>query len=237
MDVDDWEILNHEHENENPNHFSEEKKKKKNPEDKEEGVVNMEYYFTCKSPPSVVLPAGEINPNNHVEDQNDAISEQEIKEISIAVLPDVLAEMGVISQLFLKKLEDDDSVNMKIEHPTCIIREFYQSEDSEEFSSEEFSFEDHEIEKEKKKKSCKGEGDVSAWGLSGARTLCSIGAAAATLCVLLFSGCPHKTKRGRYHQNQEIVEEAQQTSKLNQAVPVTKPTQVRGANISFEAFK
>ncbi|XP_039116457.1 uncharacterized protein LOC120251872 isoform X2 [Dioscorea cayenensis subsp. rotundata] len=181
MDMEDWEMLNTE-EHGSPNNFTklEEEESKFNPDN--DGVVNMDY-FTCVFPPSSLLN----NNNVEAEDvQEDDLSK--IKEVrSLALLPDVLAEMGIISELFKGNLEDD-SVNMKIEHPKCIIREFYQSEDSEDYSSEELSFRDDDDYGDGNN----NDGSQSRVKLWGSRL---IGAAAATLCVLLLSGCPKRKPR------------------------------------------
>ncbi|KAH7650657.1 Ammonium/urea transporter domain-containing protein [Dioscorea alata] len=214
MDMEDWEMLNTE-EHGSPSNITKlkEEESKFNP-DTDDGVVNMDY-FTCVFPPSSLL-------NNKINVEAEDVQEvdlSKIKEVrSLALLPDVLAEMGIISELFMGKLEDD-SVNMKIEHPKCIIREFYQSEDSEDYnSSEELSFRDEDDYGDGNNNDS-SQSRVKLWGSR------LIGAAAATLCVLLLSGCPKPRL-----QNQEI--EDPHTS-----VSATLVRGARGANISFQDLK
>ncbi|RWW30075.1 hypothetical protein BHE74_00058922 [Ensete ventricosum] len=160
-------------------------------------IVDMNY-FICPSRPITskegLLPVISVGKSS-----DDAAAGREFKDIGV-VAPVIQANQpDVVSQVFFKKLKDNEFVDMKMDSPKSSTRgAIMPHAEPEHVQLRENEEEEMETEKEKdrtgpeiKGKACRdGFGfTICNWRLAGIGAFCSMGAAAAaTICIFILGG-------------------------------------------------
>eukprot|EP00262_Sarcandra_glabra_P016864 TRINITY_DN561_c0_g1_i1.p1 TRINITY_DN561_c0_g1~~TRINITY_DN561_c0_g1_i1.p1 ORF type:complete len:284 (-),score=57.65 TRINITY_DN561_c0_g1_i1:235-1086(-) len=208
------------------------------------GILDMNY-FICPSPrtsnrrllggsnsvvsvPICLDPAIEKNPDRELVKEILKVPIVDIKVVPPGILDkikasDIVADQDMISQVFFKKMKENEFVDMKMDSPKSNSRGIksqievgsIQFEEKEEARKCEES-EDKPLKKvieeetgkdymgtEIKEDGCWEGGGLSIWRwrLTGIGALCSIGVAAATICIFIF-GSQQRPKQ--QHQNQKL---------------------------------
>ncbi|GAB4843730.1 hypothetical protein Ancab_013695 [Ancistrocladus abbreviatus] len=171
------------------------------------------------------------------------------------------AEQDTISQVFFKKMKENEFVDMKMDSPKSTNRGFtpqidvgmHQFEDKDgDFNGE--SVEKEIVRKEKNSKSgnLKQEKEVESWeenngglnllkkwGMTGIGAICSFGFAAATICIIVF-GSHQKEKQQQnqklhfqiYADDKRIKQVVQHAAKLNEAISAVRGAPLTRAHIT-----
>ncbi|XP_042513354.1 uncharacterized protein LOC122088229 [Macadamia integrifolia] len=250
-------------------------------------VIDMNY-FICPSPTasrrvfdasrnsSGLLPRG--SPNRHVPipirleppsgKNPDHEFVKDIAEVPIAMMAEkivaptlegaVTGDQDMISQVFFKKLKENEFVDMKMDSPksgnTGIkLQAELGSIQFEEKDSSILPEEQEMVKNDYSNSKIKGESNWEEggadgfcfWklGLSGIGTLCSVGVAAATICIFIFGS----QKRQKHHQNQKfrfqiysddkrIKEMVNHANRLNHALSSVRGVPLARASISFGGY-
>ncbi|CAL9060453.1 uncharacterized protein LOC103990891 [Musa acuminata AAA Group] len=206
-------------------------------------IVDMNY-FICPSHPITskegLLPVISVGKSS-----DDAVG-REVKDIGV-VAPVIQANQpDVVSQVFFKKLKENEFVDMKMDSPKSNTRgaimfhaepEHVQLKENEE----------EEMEKEKDrtgpeikgKACCDGFGfTICNWRVAGIGAFCSMGAAAAaTICIFIFGGRQqqrnHKIQFKIYTDDKRVKQVLQQTTRLKQALSAARAAPMTRAHITF----
>lgn len=165
-------------------------------------------------------PPPPIGPEPVAEKKPDDELPREFKDIG--VVPPVIVASNhhdAVSQVFFKVMKDNEFVDMKMNSPRSNTRgiiphiepdpiRFDKDEEEEEEKEvckvDEMEKDEDHMESEVKGKPCwESFGfNIWRWRLAGIGALCSIGVAAATLCVFILGGGRERQKQ--HHQNQRI---------------------------------
>ncbi|XP_077213473.1 uncharacterized protein LOC143848412 [Tasmannia lanceolata] len=247
-------------------------------------------YFICPSPPSfhrlqtpdnLRIPSGKnqlisvpIQLELGLEKNPDGEFVKEIGEVLIvphAIMekikaPNIVGDQDTISQVFFKKMKENEFVDMKMDSPRSSNRglkpqievgpiqfeekeEAYKGDDFENKSSK------REIERETGKDyvgpEIKGKGcwesggfNICGWRVTGIGALCSVGVAAATICIFIF-GNHQKNKQQNQNQNlrfqiynddKRIKQVVHHATRLNEALSVMKGVPLTRAQITFGGY-
>ncbi|XP_068638176.1 uncharacterized protein [Aristolochia californica] len=205
----------------------------------------------------------QLGSSGQKESDGDFVKEiAEVPVVEISMIPPVIfekikpsfaGEQDSFSQVFFKKMKETEFDDMKIGSPKSATKGLIphlemgpiQFEDKEEVSSGEYKaskIADQE-EGEKKQKRCSGGGGVTfwKWRITGIGALCSIGVAAATICIFTIGSRQRQKQQNQYQKlrfqiysdDKRIRDVVHHASKLNQAlrgVPLTR------ANITFGGY-
>ncbi|XP_073006287.1 uncharacterized protein [Typha latifolia] len=171
----------------------------------------------------------------------------------------------VVSQVFFKKMEENEFVDMKMESPKASSRVVMPQTDSDPVLYDEgeeevckakevvaSSDEGIKIEEDCKGSEMKGEPSLGGigfgiwrWRVTGIGALCSIGVAAATICIIVLSGKQRQKQQQQQHQkikfqiysdDKGIKQVVQQASRLNQAMAAVRGAPMTRAHITFGGY-
>ncbi|KAJ8470217.1 hypothetical protein OPV22_024560 [Ensete ventricosum] len=182
-------------------------------------IVDMNY-FICPSRPITskegLLPVISVGKSS-----DDAAAGREFKDIGV-VAPVIQANQpDVVSQVFFKKLKDNEFVDMKMDSPKSSTRgAIMPHAEPEHVQLRENEEEEMETEKEKD------------------RTGPEIKAAAATICIFILGGRQqqqrnHKIQFKIYTDDKRMKEVVQQTTRLKQALSAARAAPMTRAHITF----
>lgn len=243
VDLDDWEFLPDEHHKGvifSSNEFNFVSKE----------LVDVNYFIIRPS-----LPSPSTDECKHIQAQrqeHQQEEEEQVKEFKdIEVVP-----QDVVSQVFFKKWKENEFVDKKLDleldldldSPKSITKAsisglcFDEEEECEEEVEEE---EEEELDEKIKEKPLFNGFGITVWRWS----LCTVGVAAATVCMLFLGAKPrpkqhHHSQRLQfqmYSDEQRIKQVVQQASRLNQALSTMRggassPLNARSAHISFGGY-
>ncbi|XP_039141030.1 uncharacterized protein LOC120278171 isoform X1 [Dioscorea cayenensis subsp. rotundata] len=245
VDLDDWEFLPDEHHkgvifsSNEFNCFS-------------KGLVDVNYFIIRPS-----LPSLSTDECKHIQAQRQEHQQEEEQQQQQQVIEfkDIeVVSQDVVSQVFFKKWKEDEFVDKKLDleldldldSPKSITRGSISALGfDEEEKSEEEEEEEELDEKIIEKKPCFNGFGITVWRWS----LCTIGVAAATVCMLFLGAKPrpkqlHQSQRLQfqmYSDEQRIKQVVQQASRLNQPLSTMRggassPLIARSAHISFGGY-
>ncbi|CAL1382396.1 unnamed protein product [Linum trigynum] len=194
-------------------------------------VLDMNYFICPSSPPKssisrVVLPI-ELEPT----DQSTPPQEEQLTDSrstrTMMVIPKVskvptftgsddAADQDSVSQVFFKKMTENEFVDMKLDSPKSLTKSSSSSSllSSPKFDAGKFGFEDSSdtndpsLEKEGIRwvEGSGGNGDTGGglnlwkWSLHGVGAICSFGIAAATVCIIIFGNHQRNKQQKREQQ-------------------------------------
>ncbi|XP_073108176.1 uncharacterized protein [Elaeis guineensis] len=234
------------------------------------GIVDMNY-FICPSPTSPCIRAEEEKSNTATETKkalpppivpepvaNKKPDDEVAREFKdIGVVPPVIVashDAAAVSQVFFK-VKENEFVDMKMNSPKSNTKGIIPHIEPDpirfdEQGEEEMEKDEDHLESEVKGKPCwESFGfNIWRWRLAGIGALCSIGVAAATICIFILGG---RQRQKQQHQNQRIQfqiyaddqrikQMVQQATRLNHALsaarggPMTRAQNV--AHISFGGY-
>lgn len=198
------------------------------------------------------------------DDKNSRLMEEKeaCKDI-VMVAPSLQIPMVVIDhcdkapKALFKKFKDDESVGMKIESPSKNAKNpimppvepeqmmFDCKEEEEKFYKDEKNPEKGIDYVEPESKEQQFGIKILRWRLvGGVGALCSVGVAAATLCIFILGGCQLQKHQNRnqkiqfqiYTDEKRIKEVVQQATRLNQAFTAVRGVPMTRAHISFGGY-
>ncbi|XAR68650.1 hypothetical protein NMG60_11003848 [Bertholletia excelsa] len=175
----------------------------------------------------------------------------------LPIEPCVITDQETVSQVFFKKMKENEFADMKMDSPKAIVpqiedrSEGYKGEAMEGNTSPKMKTEKDILAKKIDLASkISGEEDtweeknaglnIWKWGLTGIGAICSFGVAAATICVIIFQS-HQKTK---YQQNQKlrfeiyadekrIKQVVDRATKLNEAISAVRGVPLTRAHITI----
>lgn len=178
------------------------------------------------------------------------------------VFGSIEADQDSVSQVFFKKMKENEFVDMKMDSPKSPnSTNLMPQVDPGTFNFEDKS--DQALEgincRSPRKTAMDFEGDrkqepawaeenggglnLWKWSLTGIGAICSFGVAAATICIIIF-GNQHKTKHQQnqklrfqiYKDDKRIKQVVQQASKLNEAISAVRGAPMTRAHITFGGY-
>ncbi|KAI3924344.1 hypothetical protein MKW98_032545 [Papaver atlanticum] len=276
MDLDEWEVLSDDGFFELHHHVNDNHRNKK--------VLTIDSgfddYFICSSPKkSVVIK--DMNKNQLVPvniqleqkkekkkkpEEEQIIVKEMIKvpivEIKTPKLVLVGEDQDTISQVFFKKMKENEFVDMKLDSPKSVSRGIkappaiesgaIQFEDKEEIV-ENKKIDDQEAVKKKldskdqknlEKSNYGGGLQIWKWRITGTGALCSLGITAATICILIIGS---RKKQKHHQQNQKyriqiyaedkrIKQVVHHASKLNHAIAAARGVPLTRAHFTIGGY-
>ncbi|CAL9104069.1 unnamed protein product [Musa textilis] len=209
-------------------------------------IVDMNY-FICPSHPMAsnerLLPVVSVGKSS-----DDAVG-REVKDIGVVASVIHANQPDVVSQVFFKKLKENEFVDMKMDSPKSGSRSAITPHAEPEHAQlEENEEEEMEMEKEEEDRTgpeIKGKACWDGFGfticnrrLAGVGAFCSMGAAAAaTICIFIFGGRQqqrnHKIQFKIYTDDKRVKEMVQQTTRLKQALSAARAAPMTRAHITF----
>ncbi|KAJ0079310.1 hypothetical protein Patl1_22922 [Pistacia atlantica] len=180
------------------------------------------------------------------------------------VIGSLEADQDSVSQVFFKKMKENEFVDMKMDSPKSpTSRNLMPQVDPGTFNFEDKSDQALEgmnchsprkttidFEADRKQEATWEEEEENGgglnlwkWSLTGVGAICSFGVAAATICIIIF-GSQHKTKQQRnqklrfqiYTDDKRIKQVVQQASKLNEAISAARGVPITRAHITFGGY-
>ncbi|KAJ0982703.1 hypothetical protein J5N97_010958 [Dioscorea zingiberensis] len=237
VDLDDWEFLPDDHQHHHKgvifsNDFNFGSR----------GLVDVNYFIIRPSHPPLLTPSKDECKQAERQD-HDGKDDKVFKDIEVV-------PQDVVSQVFFKKWKENEFVDMKLDlevdldldSPKSISRGSTPLKDAgalcfDEEECEKDLDESFQVKAENKEKSCRDDFGITLWRwrLTGVGALCSIGVAAATICILLLGGRQRPQQHLQcqrlqfqiYSDEQRIKQVVQKASRLNQALST-----MRGASSS-----
>lgn len=215
------------------------------------GLVDVNYFVCPPHPPHLLVAAAQdlIPPIKGEKVQDEEIV-KEIREVE---------NQEVISQVFFRKLGENEFVDMKLDSPTSkpplmeVPR--YEEDKREKVEEEEEEEEREEGGGEEEKDLLVGAGmnaknnwesfgfGIWKWKIAGFGAICSIGVAAATIFIFVLSGNQRQMQQQRqkiqfqiYPDEKSIKQVVQQATRLNQAISVVRGVPRTRAHISFGGY-
>ncbi|XP_074586610.1 uncharacterized protein LOC141842299 [Curcuma longa] len=199
-------------------------------------IVDMNY-FIC---PSLPLVDRKLSPSSSAPLAEEAQKKElveEFKDITV-VLPAAIAvdphRHDVVTQVFFKKLTDNEFVDMKVESPRGATLTHLEPEGKEEEEEEEK--EEAEAEGDRKGDGCE---PMNTWNrrLVGVGAFCSLGAAAAATAFMFVLGGRHLQSQQHSHRIQFCIysddKRSRGTTTMMLLHRATRPNQ---AHISFGGY-
>ncbi|GKV07559.1 hypothetical protein SLEP1_g19315 [Rubroshorea leprosula] len=169
------------------------------------------------------------------------------------VFESIEADQDAVSQVFFKKTNNNEFVEMKMDSPKSGSRGVLPQIDAGAFTFEEKSDEPLENNNSPRNRSERKEkviwddnsGGMNLWklSLSGIGAICSFGIAAATICIFIFGS----QQRNKHHQNQKlsfqiytddkrIKQMVHHATKLNEAISAVGGVPITRAHITFGGY-
>lgn len=229
-------------------------------------------YFICPSPKSPNPPKNQLpeimtSTEKPIPDDDELVIKEVItkvtssidqEEATKAIIDDIIIGGGksdTVSQVFFKKMEENEFVDMKMDSPRS--RVVVPQIDAGKFQFEDTSDQAYKGSDEEEKKIVEKESNINGgnkgeeavngwedkegglnlwkWSLTGIGAICSFGVAAATICIII-SGTHHKNKQQQnqklrfqiYADEKRMKEVVHQATKLNEAIS----SAVRGAPLT-----
>eukprot|EP00268_Persea_americana_P031670 TRINITY_DN30905_c0_g1_i3.p1 TRINITY_DN30905_c0_g1~~TRINITY_DN30905_c0_g1_i3.p1 ORF type:complete len:281 (-),score=69.32 TRINITY_DN30905_c0_g1_i3:1050-1892(-) len=235
-------------------------------------------YIICSSPPARQLVPVPIRLEPMVEKNQDREVAKDIGQVptvEISVAEPVVLEkiknltwegdQDTISQVFFKKMKDNEFVDMKMDSPRSKGGsrglkpqlelggiQFEEKEDCkcEDFDQKEVIFEQETGTKytgpETKEKGCweGGKLNIWRWRVTGIGALCSMGVAAAGVFIFILGGHQRQKQQSQnpklqfqiYAEDKSIKQVVQHASRLNQALSSLREVPLTRAHITFGGY-
>ncbi|KAF8396008.1 hypothetical protein HHK36_017619 [Tetracentron sinense] len=179
--------------------------------------------------------------------------------------PNLGSDQDPISQVFFKKMKENEFVDMKMDSPKSSSRgskpqievgsiqfeeqgEAYKGEAMEQKTASKGTIEQEMVLDSKIKEETNWEGggglSIGSWRLNGIGSLCSIGIAAATICIFIF-GSHQRHKHNQQNQKirfeiyadeKRIKQVVHHATKLNQAISAVRGVPLTRAHITFGGY-
>ncbi|KAJ4970627.1 hypothetical protein NE237_003726 [Protea cynaroides] len=238
---------------------------------KSTGLIRRRVQHQLVPIPIQLEPVSGKNPDHEFVKDITEFSVSEMVEKIIAPTPEaaVTGDQDVISQVFFKKMKENEFVDMKMDSPKSVNTGIKpqaelgsiqfeekdqgfngeakeQNRPSSRVAAEQGMMEDYSDSKIKVESNWE-EGDTDGfciwkWGTSGIGTLCSVGVAAATICIFIFGS--HQRHKHHLNQHQKlnfqiyaddkrIKEMVNHSTRLNHALSTVRGVPLTRATISF----
>ncbi|XP_044467954.1 uncharacterized protein LOC123197675 [Mangifera indica] len=173
------------------------------------------------------------------------------------------ADQDSVSQVFFKKMKENEFVDMKMDSPKSpTSRSLVPKVDPGTFNFDDKTADqalegmnccsprktamDFEADRKQEPTWAEDNGgglNLWKWGLTGIGAICSFGVAAATICIIIY-GSQHKTKQQQnqklrfqiYTDDKRIKQVVQQASKLNEAISAVRGVPITRAQITLGGY-
>ncbi|KAK6779073.1 hypothetical protein RDI58_025791 [Solanum bulbocastanum] len=243
MDLEEWEILPDDgflqiHDDDGKMIFS-----RKYSSDNSKNEFNMNY-FICPSPKSSqfvdtthqLVPLDPTFQETSNDQEKVIIPKQVITKVPLELeVPNFGEHHDQFSQVFFKKMKENEFDNMKMDSPKSINKSL--------LSQFEEKTEDFEVEKDKKIEENGNSGlNLLNKSLNGIGAICSFGvAAAATICII-FIGNHQKQKQNQkirfqiFTDDKRIKRVVQRATRLNEAISAVRGVPVTRAHITVGGY-
>lgn len=201
-----------------------------------QGISKVPIDFTLVPPPSIP---------KKIQDSPDLVGSTE-------------AEQDAVSQVFFKKTNNNEFVDMKMDSPRSGSRGISPTFDAGAFSFEDTIGEPLENKSSPRKRSGRkdqifweddsgnwednsGGVNLWKWSLTGIGAICSFGVAAATIGIFIFASQQKNKNQQKlsfqiYTDDKRIKQVVQQATKLNEAISVARGVPITRAHITFGGY-
>ncbi|XP_038882757.1 uncharacterized protein LOC120073914 [Benincasa hispida] len=186
------------------------------------------------------------------DDDSLALKEKDKESMAISAMPSALSEkdqkgaveadQDTVTQVFFKKMKENEFVDMKIDSPRSsnigtkpqIDVGHYQFDDGGEAKENIANSPRMNLMNQKSNKESGANKDemnwdgsmgglnILKWSLNGIGAICSFGVAAATICILFYGGNQQKLRIQIYTHDKKLKEAVQQASRLNEAISAAR---------------